>query len=230
VEHSFTWISALRISHVIPEHALTSLLVTVVLIGVAFAVGGRLRRPEEALVPGQRVDPPTLAEVFVEGIAGLAESVIGHGSARYVPLLGTFFIFILLCNLIGLVPGFSPPTSNFNITLALGTISFVAYHVYGAREHGSAYLRQFIGPVLWLAPLMIIVECFSHAFRPISLAIRLFANMFADHQVVEIFTGLTYVVVPVAFYVLGAFVGVIQAFVFTMLTAIYIALAVSHEH
>jgi F-type H+-transporting ATPase subunit a len=230
LEHSFTWISALPISHVVPEHALTGLLITLLLIALAALVRGRFQHPEDALVPAERVGTSTLAEFFVEGMAGLAEGVIGHGSERYVPLLGSFFVFILLCNLVGLVPGFTPPTSNFNITLALGTVSFVAYHAYGVREHGAGYLRQFLGPVIWLAPLMIIVEVFSHTFRPISLAIRLFANMFADHQVVEIFTGLTYVVVPVAFYVLGAFVAVIQAFVFTMLTAIYIALAVSHEH
>src|SRR5262249_52936698 len=140
------------------------------------------------------------------------------------------FIFILVCNLIGLIPGFSPPTSDFNITFGLGVVAFVAYHVHGGREHGFRYAKQFLGAVAFLYPLMLIVELFSHSFRPISLGIRLFANLFADHQVVEIFTGLTYPPVPVVFYVLGAFVGVVQAFVFTMLTAIYIALAVSHDH
>ena len=106
----------------------------------------------------------------------------------------------------------------------------MAYHVAGTREHGFKYLQHFLGPVVFLAPLMLVVELFSHMFRPVSLGIRLFANMFADHQVVEIFTGLTKVGVPVIFYVLGAFVAVVQAFVFTMLSAIYIALAVAHDH
>jgi F-type H+-transporting ATPase subunit a len=228
--HSFTWISALPLARILPEHAVTALLITLLLIAVAAIVRRRLEDAEAALVPAERIGIGTAAEVFADAMTSLAQGVIGHGAARYVPLLGSFFIFILLCNLIGLVPGFSPPTGNFNITLALGVVSFVAYHTYGVREHGRGYVRQFVGPVIWLGPLMIVVEAFSHAFRPISLAIRLFANMFADHQVVEIFTSLTYVVVPVAFYVLGAFVAVIQAFVFTMLTAIYIALAVSHEH
>jgi F-type H+-transporting ATPase subunit a len=109
-------------------------------------------------------------------------------------------------------------------------VSFIAYHVYGVREHGWRYVKQFLGSVVFLMPLMLVVDLFGHMFRPVSLGIRLFANMFADHQVVEIFTNLTYFVVPVAFYVLGAFVAVVQAFVFTMLSAIYIALAVSHEH
>lgn len=244
MEHHFTWasaaLSAIPALHAIPEHAVTSLLVTALLVCVAWAVRNRLLKPEEAIVPGERLNIGLVAQYFVEGIAGLAEGVIGHGSARYVPLLGSFFIFILLSNLLGLVPGFVPPTSNFNITLGLGVVAFVAYNFYGVREHGVGYLKQFMGPMLWLAPLMVLVEVFSHVFRPISLGIRLFANLFADHTVVGIFTQLCSdlpfpfsvlgAIIPVPFYALGAFVSVIQAFVFTMLTAIYIALAVSHEH
>jgi F-type H+-transporting ATPase subunit a len=207
------------------------MLVTLLLIALAFVVRSQLRRPEDAVLPGERANLALFAQYFVEAIYNLAEGVIGHGAARYVPLLGTFFIFILVSNLLGLIPGFSPPTSNFNITLALGAVAFVAYHVYGFREHGPGYAKQFLGPVVWLAPLMLMVEIFSHAFRPISLAIRLFANLFADHTVLEIFTGFfPHVVLPLPFYALGAFVSVIQAFVFTMLTAIYISLAISHEH
>jgi len=234
VEHSYTWISALSsavpLLGNVPEYALTSLLVTILLIGIALLVRLRSGRPEDAVVPDERVSVALLAQYFVEAMKSMAEGVIGHGAARYVPLLGSFFIFILFSNLLGLVPGFVPPTSNFNITLGLAVVSFVAYHVYGLREHGARYFRQFLGPVLWLVPLMLVVEVFSHAFRPVSLAIRLFANLFADHTVLALFTDLVPVVVPVPFYLLGAFVSVIQAFVFTMLSAVYIALAVSHEH
>ena len=163
-------------------------------------------------------------------VSGIAEGAIGHHSERYVPLLGTFFAFILVSNLLGLIPGFAPPTADFNVTFALGMIAFVAYNAYGIREHGFRYVRQFMGPVLVLAPLMIVIEGFGHIFRPVSLGIRLFANMFADHQLLEIFTGLTKLVVPVAFYMLGSLVCIVQAFVFTMLTATYIGLAVSHDH
>jgi F-type H+-transporting ATPase subunit a len=232
--HPFTWISALAGGipglRGIPEYALTSAVITVGLALFALVVRARLQNAEAAVVPGERVSAGLLSQYFVEGIAGLAESVIGHHSTRYVPLLGSFFLFILTSNLLGLVPGFAPPTGNFNITLALGTISFGAYHWYGVRAHGAGYVRQFLGPVMWLAPLMLMVEIFSHAFRPISLAIRLFANLFADHTVLEIFTELVPFLLPVPFYALGAFVGVIQAFVFTMLSAIYIALAISHDH
>lgn len=224
--HAFTWIGLLHG----PESLITSALVATLILIFAVAVRGRLAATEAAIQPEDGVTSRNIAEVFVEFISSMAEGVIGHGSERYVSLLASFFIFILVGNLIGLVPGFKPPTSDFNITLALGVVAFVAYHVAGAREHGGKYIKQFLGSVIALYPLMLVVEIFSHAFRPVSLGIRLFANMTADHQVIEIFTGLTHVIVPVVFYMLGAFVCVVQAFVFTMLSAIYISLAVSHDH
>jgi F-type H+-transporting ATPase subunit a len=225
MEHGFTWLGSLGL----PDAIATSLLVATLLILFALAARARLASAN-AVEPEDGVTVRNVAEMFVEAMQGLAEGVIGHGSEKYVPLLATFFIFILVANLLGLVPGFSPPTSDFNITFALGVVSFVAYNYYGMRAHGAGYVKQFLGPMLLLAPLMLLVEIFSHVFRPISLGIRLFANMFADHQVVAMFTDMTKVVIPVIFYLLGAFVSVVQAFVFTMLTAIYIALAISHDH
>ncbi len=227
MEHeSFTWFGALGLR----EKIATAGLVAGLLVVFAARVRRKLGATEAALEPEDGVTVRNLAESLVEAISGLAEGVIGHGAERYVPLLASFFVFILACNLIGLVPGFTPPTSDFNITFGLGIVSFIAYQVAGAREHGLRYVKQFLGSVVLLYPLMLVVELFSHVFRPVSLGIRLFANMVADHQVVEIFTGLTKIGIPVAFYALGAFVCVVQAFVFTMLSAIYIALAVSHDH
>lgn len=226
MEHGFTWFGALGL----PDVIATSVFVALLLVAFAFAVRSRFAAAGASVEPEDGVTIRNVAETFVEAMHGLAEGVIGHGAERYVPLLATFFVFILVANLLGLVPGFSPPTSDFNITFGLGLVSFVAYNYYGARAHGAGYVKQFLGPMLLLAPLMLLVEIFSHAFRPISLGIRLFANMFADHKVVEIFTDLTRVAVPVIFYMLGTFVSVVQAFVFTMLTAIYIALAISHDH
>ena len=227
MEHApFTWFGL----QPFPQAVMTSGLVAGLLILFALSVRGRLAATEAAIEPEDGITGRSIAEVFVESITGLAEGVVGHGAERYVPLLGTFFIFILIANLIGLVPGFAPPTADFNITFGLGVVSFFAYHYYGIKEHGGKYIKQFLGSVVFLYPLMFIVEIFSHLFRPVSLGIRLVANLFADHQVVEIFTDLTKLFIPVIFYVLGAFVGVVQAFVFTMLSAIYIALAVSHDH
>ncbi len=225
-EEPFTWLGALGL----PEKIATAGLVAGLLVLFAARVRRKLGATEAALEPEDGVTVRNLAESLVEAISGLAEGVIGHGAERYVPLLASFFVFILAGNLIGLVPGFSPPTSDFNITFGLGVVSFIAYQVAGAREHGLRYVKQFLGSVVLLYPLMLVVELFSHVFRPVSLGIRLFANMLADHYVVEIFTGLTKIGIPVAFYGLGAFVCVVQAFVFTMLSAIYIALAVSHDH
>ena len=225
-EHTpFTWLSVVPY----PLPIVTSVFVAMLLVVFAAAQRRKLAHVETAVEPDDGITARSFAEMLVEGINSMAEGVIGHQAKRHVPLLATFFIFILTCNLLGLVPGFAPPTSDFNITFGLGVVAFLAYHFAGLRAQGVAYLKHFLGPVIWLAPLMIVVELFSDCFRPISLGIRLFANMFADHQVIEIFTELTKAVIPVVFYVLGAFVGVIQAFVFTMLTAIYIALAVHHD-
>ena len=227
MEHGYTWLHDLPI----PEHVATAILVALLLVVFGLRVRSKLTNTEAALQPEDGVTARNVAEIAVEFVSGLAQGVIGHNAERCVPLLAAFFVFILLSNLIGLVPGFVPPTSNFNTTLGLGLVSFLAYNAYGMREHGvGGHLKHLLGPVIWIAPLMLVVELFSHAFRPISLGIRLFANMFADHEVVSIFTNLTKVVIPVLFYVLGAFVAVVQAFVFTMLSAIYISLSMAHDH
>jgi len=227
MEHGFTWLHALPF----PEHITTAVLVALLLVVFALRVRPKLTDTDAAIDPEDGVSARNIAEVVVEFINGLTEGVVGHHYERYVSLLAAFFVFILLANLIGLVPGFMPPTSNFNVTLGLGLTSFLAYNYYGIKSVGlGGHLKHFMGPVLVLAPLMLIVELFSHSFRPISLGIRLFANMFADHEVVNIFTSLTKLGIPVIFYVLAAFVCVVQAFVFTMLSAIYIALSVSHDH
>jgi F-type H+-transporting ATPase subunit a len=196
----------------------------------ALRTRAQLAAVSDATVPDAGLSARNAAEVVTELIHNLAESIIGHGSERFVPFFGSLFIFILASNLIGLLPGFTPPTDNFNVTLALGVISFAVYNYYGVREHGAAYLKQFMGPLLLLAPLMIIVELFSHMFRPASLAIRLYGNMFADHLLLGIFTDLTKVGVPVVFYLLGTFVSLVQALVFTLLSMVYVGLAVSHDH
>ncbi len=229
MEHPpFTWFSLVASGEW--EHLLTSAFAASILVGFAFLVRKRLSDTEAAVAPDHGITIRAVAEAFVEGMVAIVEGAIPEHGERYVSLLASFFAFILVGNLIGLVPGFAPPTSSFNITFALGLVSFGAYHAYGVKAQGIvAYLKHFAGPVLIVAPLMMIIEVFSHAFRPVSLGIRLYANMFADHQVIEIFTSLTYAVIPVAFYALGFFVSVVQAFVFTMLSAIYIAGSVSHE-
>jgi len=223
--HAYTWLSGFAVY----EPVATGAFVVLLLIIFSLLVKSRIGDRQRALEPEDGITVRNVAEAVVEGINGLAESVIGHHYHAYVPMLATFFVFILVANLLGLVPGFSPPTSHFQMTFGLGLVSFFAFNVYGFKAQGGSYLKHFLGPLLLLAPLMLPIEMVSQVFRPVSLGIRLYANMFADHAVIEIFTGLTHLVVPVVFYVLGAFVCVVQAFVFTMLTAIYISLALSHE-
>ena len=128
-------------------------------------------------------------EIFVEWFVGFIEGLLGHKGRTFVHVYGTFFLFILAANLIGLLPGFAPPTSNFNVTFALGVTSFLVYNYYGFRAKGVGYLKHFLGPIWWLAFLMLPLELIDNFVRPVSLALRLFGNMTGDHLVLEIFTG-----------------------------------------
>lgn len=229
--HPFTWLSTLAHLEGAWEHVGASCIVVALLLFFALRVRAGLADTEAAIVPEEGMTARNVAEWFVEAITGIARSAIPEHAEQYVPLLATFFAFILVAGVLGLVPGFAPPTSTFNVTFALGCVSFGAYHAYGVKTQGLFnYLKHFLGPVLFIAPLMLVIELFSHAFRPVSLGVRLYANMFADHQVIEIFTDLTKALIPVIFYGLGFFVCIVQSFVFTMLSAIYISGAVSHGH
>ncbi|HWP58849.1 MAG TPA: F0F1 ATP synthase subunit A [Candidatus Acidoferrales bacterium] len=229
MEHPFTWYSWLHVTG-IPEQTFHTLIVMATLLVLAFFARRRLTEGRDRAVPEPGLGLANIFGFLVELVIGLSDGIIGKKGRRYASLFASFFIFILTANLFGLVPGFSPPTSNYNVTLSLGLISFVAYNYFGVREHGARYIKQFMGPVLLLAPFFLVLEAVSHLVRPVSLSLRLFGNIFGDHLVVEIFTHLTRVGVPVLFYALGALVSFIQAFVFTLLSVIYVAMAISHEH
>jgi F-type H+-transporting ATPase subunit a len=153
---------------------------------------------------------------------------MGPKAKRFIPLIGTLFLFILLSNLIGLVPGFASPTTNLNTNAACAVIVFSATHYYGIKENGLVYLKHFMGPIWWLAILMVPLELVGHLVRPVSLSLRLFGNMNGDHMVLQIFSDLVPFGVPVVFIVLGMFVSFIQALVFTLLSILYISGAVEH--
>jgi len=227
VEHPFTWMSLIP---GVADHTGTATFVMLLLIAVAWVGSRQLASASDPIVPDGALTVRNLLEIYVEQIAGIVEGVLGRHGRRYVPLYGTFFLFILVANLCGLVPGFAPPTSNFNITFALGVTSFVMYNYFGFAEGGIGYLKHFVGPIWWLGFLMVPLELIDNCVRPVSLALRLFGNMTGDHLVLEIFTNLTKIGIPVVFYVLGAFVSLVQAFVFTLLSVIYVSLAVVHEH
>ena len=227
--HPFTWVSVIPGLHILPGHIATSLLITGVLIFLAYRAKRQMEAAPDPNIPDDSLSLRNMAELLVEGVSGMAEGILGHRARRYVHLYGSFFLFILAANLSGLVPGFLPPTSNFNVTLALGILSFMAYNFFAFREQGLAYLKHFVGPIWWLGFLMVPLELIDNFVRPFSLGLRLFGNMTGDHVVLEIFTDLTKVGVPVVFYGLGAFVSLVQAFVFTLLSMVYVSLAVAHD-
>ena len=229
MEH-FSWFTLIEmIEH---DHILGAVLVLLLLVIMGIVIRGKLK-DDSAVVPDSKISLNNFFQVIgLDFLFDIFESIFGskEKAKKYFPLLAGAFFFILFLNLLGVVPGFLPPTGSLNTTLAFGILIFVLYNYYGFREHGIGYLRQFMGPVLFLAPLMIIIELISHIVRPVSLSLRLFMNITGDHMVLGVFTNLTHLIIPAIFVGLGVFVSFLQAFIFTVLSAIYIALAESHSH
>jgi len=172
-----------------------------------------------------------LAEIIHEFVGGQAEQIIGHGYQRFQSFITVVFVFILSCNLIGLIPGINSPTELETVTLALAIATFVYYNFYGFKEQGvGGYLKHFAGPVWWLAWLMFPIEIVSHFARIMSLSVRLYANMFAGGLVTLVFFSLVPIGVPIMFLGLHLLVSVFQAFVFMLLVTIYLSVAVAHDH
>lgn len=215
----------------IPEVLLGTSIVMGILLVFGYLAGNALKRAADPVVPDEGGSLRAVGEAIVEFIDGSVHGVIeDHHYRALVPFFGCLFMFIVTANYFGLIPGMEPPTSDTDLTFALGAICFVFYVVQGFRSNGIGYLRSFLGPVLFLAPLMLPIELADNLFRPFSLGVRLYANMFADHTVLGIFTGLTYVLAPLAFYALGAIVCVVQALIFMILSLSYVRLASSHDH
>ncbi|MBW8747432.1 MAG: F0F1 ATP synthase subunit A [Acidobacteriaceae bacterium] len=171
-----------------------------------------------------------LAEMTHEFVSGQGESIIGHGYEKFTGYLTAIFLFILLANLMGLVPGLESPTASPVVPLGLALLTFFYYHWYGVKANGFGYIKQFLGPVWWLAPLMFLIEVVSHVARVLSLTVRLYANMFAGDLLTLAFFSLVPIGIPLVFLGLHLGVAVIQAYVFMLLATIYLSLAVSHEH
>ena len=170
-------------------------------------------------------------ELIYEFVDGQAEDQMGHGGAKYMAYFATIFIFILISNLIGIIPGFDAPTMYPSVPAGCAIATFLYYNLVGLRTNGPVkYAAHFAGPVWWLAPLMIPIEIVSHLARPLSLTIRLYANMFAGEKLTAVFISLTYFLIPAAFMGLHVFVALLQAYIFLLLTMIYVAGATAHEH
>jgi F-type H+-transporting ATPase subunit a len=172
-----------------------------------------------------------LAEMTHEFVSEQGEQIIGHGSERFTGYLTVLLLFILICNLLGLVsPWLESPTANVAVPLGLALVTFIYYHYHGVRVNGFGYIKQFLGPVWWLYPLLFPIEIISHCARVLSLTVRLYANMFAGDLLTLAFFSLVPIGVPLLFLGLHLGVAVVQAYVFMLLAAIYLSLAVSHDH
>ena len=204
------------------DHVVAAGFVFVILFIMAWMTKSKL-----SLIPGgfQQV-----MEVVVGGLAGMLEENIGKEGRKYIPLVGTLAFFIFMCNLLGMVPTFSAATGNLNTTVACAVIVFIYYNFEGVREHGVAYLKHFLGPMLPLAPIMLPIEIISHLARPFSLSVRLFGNISGEHIISAVFYGMVPFLLPVPLMAIGLFAAFLQTFVFIMLTMVYIAGSIAHDH
>jgi len=236
-EHGFNWLSLIFSGEDIHHYGhviMTIAVMGLILIGAIFAriqLNKAMKREDKGLIPDSKLTFRNFYDILAEKLYGLAESVMGkHNAELYFPIVGVLFFYIFTSNLIGMIPGLLPPTDNLNTTFALGAFVFLYYNYVGIKTSGMAYFKHFLGPVLWLSPLILVVEIASHVFRPISLGLRLRGNIMGDHVVLGIFNSLTPYVVPVVFYGIGLFVCLIQAFVFCLMTMVYISLSATHDH
>lgn len=212
-----------------PAHPIPNYTAMEILVFLLIVVGSLILRA------GLSVDAPGkfqhIVEVAVEFLRNTASEIIGDGSIRYVPLLGTLGFFILICNLLGLIPTLETPTGTIQVTLGCAVATFLYYNYQGVAHHGVlGYLKTFWGPIWWAGFLLFPVEIVSNVFRMLSLSVRLYANMFVDKLLEQVFGGLIPIAVPSTMLALHLFVSFIQAYIFILLPAVYISLSVAQEH
>ncbi len=226
---SFSWFNIVPgVGHEY-SHVATLATVSVGTIALAISAKKALGQGTEAVMPADRFSIKGVFESMTEFIYGLTEMVIGHEGRKYVPMFATIFFFVLANNWAGMIPGVAPATESINTTFALGIFSFAVYNYMGLKENGINYIKHFFGPLIALAPFMFVIELISHFVRPFSLGLRLANVTMGDHTVVGIFSSIVPIGVPIPFMLLGLFVGFVQAFVFTLLSMVYIALATAHD-
>jgi len=221
----------LRVFHIQPAYPNApindtfSMELLVVAILLIFFIAVRLTLDVEKPNPLQH-----LAEGIHEFVSEQGESIVGHDFERFLGFVTVLGLFILLCNLLGLVPGLKSPTADVVVPFGCAVLTFLYYHYYGIRKNGWRYIKQFLGPVWWLAPLMFVIEIISHLARVLSLTVRLFANIFAGDLVTLAFFSLIPIAFPLIFLSLHVMVSVVQAFLFMALALSYLSLAVAEEH
>jgi len=208
--------------HLVPAHVVMSLIVMIALI-LFFGISSRRLK----LIPSKF---QSILELIIQAFENLLVDIIGERGKKYLPLVGTMGLFIFFSNILGLVPGFMSPTSKLNVTLSCALAVFVYYHLQGIKSQGLfKYLKHFTGPIPVLAPLLLPIEIISHFSRPVSLSIRLFGNIFAEELLIVVIASIIPFFLPLPFMAIAIFTATIQAFVFVLLSCIYIGGAVAHE-
>jgi F-type H+-transporting ATPase subunit a len=217
------------------EPLLASLFVMLLLVGLALGLRGQLVDYDKSVVPDASLTLRTFFEVFVGFWYSTMKDMMGPKRAkRYFPIVGALACFILFANALGLIPGFIPPTSNWNITMGCAAVVFVMFNYYGLKENGLGYVKHLFGPYIgWggipINLLLFVIETVSTLIRPLTLSIRLMLNMAVDHLLVTVTMGMIALFLPVPVLLLGTLVAIVQVIVFCLLTSIYIALATEHE-
>src|SRR5580698_616160 len=217
------------------EPLAASIAVMLLVLLLAVLVQPAIANQDSAVIPETRLTLRTIFEVWIGYWYGMMKDMMGPKRAKqYFPLIGALSVFIVLSNALGLIPGFSPPTSNWNITLGCAAVVFVMFNYYGFQEGGLSYVKHLFGP--WLGwpyvpvnLLLFVVETFSLFIRPMTLSIRLMLNMAVDHLLVTIMLGMVALFLPIPVLVLSTLVCIVQVMVFCILTSIYITLATEHE-
>jgi F-type H+-transporting ATPase subunit a len=210
-----------------PEHLFPDYIVMVFFVAVVLILLLGLASRKLKIIPSKR---QSLLELIIEFFENLLGDIIGEQGKKYLPMVGTIGLFIFFCNLLGLVPGFMSPTSKLNVTVGCALSVFVYYHWQGIRAQGIfKYLKHFTGPTPLLAPLLLPIEIISHFSRPVSLSVRLFGNIFAEELLILVIASIIPFLLPLPFMAIAIFTATIQAFVFVLLSCIYIAGAVAHE-
>ena len=222
--------------HLLHVWALSSVVLLLLIFGLV--TRRKVADAEEAVVPQDKLTVATFVELMTTGVYNMMAGMMGKEPAKYfLPLIGTCAFVIFFSNVLGLIPGFLPPTDSLNTTAAMAIVIFIATHVYGIRKQGFVnYFKHFMGPVLVLAPLIFVIELISHLVRPVTLAVRLTANMFADHAVLTVFIGLLlptavwFLPLALPVYILGCVVVTVQTLVFCLLSTVYISMAIEDTH
>jgi F-type H+-transporting ATPase subunit a len=231
LEHSLahslgkSWLFGVEVHDV---HQVTmGILVFIFTVGVALHFRDAIDKDEtKGVIPESRFNLRSIVEVVTDYTYGIMVGLMGEKAARhFLPFIGTFAFFIMFSNLLGLIPGFLPPTDSLNTTVPCAVMVFFATHIYGLRQNGMKHITHMMGPVPALAPLIFPIEVISHIARPVSLALRLAGNMIGDHKAVGIFLKLTVFIIPVALLGLGFIVCLVQTMVFCLLSVVYIGMA-----